>query len=251
MNRLAAAAGRGTDALTAAAKQLAARADALEFSPPVTHVYNPLVYAWAAHRDYLRRCRPKSTRVLLLGMNPGPWGMAQTGVPFGEVTAVRDWIGIETPIGKPPNEHPKRPIEGFQCRRSEVSGLRLWGLFRTRFGDAENFFREHFVVNYCPLVFMESSARNRTPDKLPAAERAALDEACDEHLRRVVECLRPEFLVGIGSYAEACLRRAGVAAPQATVIRVLHPSPASPAANRDWAGTATRQLVEAGVWPKD
>jgi len=29
---------------------------------------------------------------------------------------------------------------------------------------------------------------------------------------------------------------------------VLHPSPASPAANRGWGEAATRQLVELGVW---
>jgi single-strand selective monofunctional uracil DNA glycosylase len=30
--------------------------------------------------------------------------------------------------------------------------------------------------------------------------------------------------------------------------KVLHPSPASPAANRGWAEAATRQLIEQGVW---
>ena len=34
-------------------------------------------------------------RVVFLGMNPGPFGMAQVGVPFGEVAAVRDWLRID------------------------------------------------------------------------------------------------------------------------------------------------------------
>ena len=131
--------------------------------------------------------------------------MAQTGVPFGEIESVKDWIGIEEPIDRPPNEHPKRPIEGFRCQRSEVSGRRLWGLFRERFVDPDAFFARHFVANYCPLVFMEQSARNRTPDKLPASERGRLDEICDRHLKAVLEVLRPTHVVGVGAYAEKCL----------------------------------------------
>lgn len=235
--------------LELAAKRLARTVDSLAFAPPITHVYNPLQYAWSAHREYLARCRPDSLRVLFLGMNPGPWGMAQTGVPFGQVAAVRDWIGIETAITKPQSEHPKRPILGFACPRSEVSGQRLWGLFRDRFGTPDAFFERHFVINYCPLVFMESSGRNRTPDKLPLAERQPLDAACDGHLANLIEMLCPETVVGIGGFAETCLRR--VLADQASppgIVRILHPSPASPHANRDWANQATRQLTEAGVW---
>jgi len=235
--------------LELAARRLARAVDSLTFSPPITHVYNPLGYAWPAHRAYLRLCRPETVRVLFLGMNPGPWGMAQTGVPFGQIEAVRDWMGIDTPIGKPAPEHPKRPVVGFACQRSEVSGKRLWGLFRDRFGTAERFFEHHYVINYCPLVFMESSGRNRTPDKLPGAERQPLDAVCDGHLAKVIELLRPETVVGVGGFAEACLRRVindAKAAPR--IARILHPSPASPHANRDWANQATRQLIEADIW---
>ena len=139
--------------LVRAAKSLSVAVEHLKFKTPVTHVYNPLDYAWGAHEIYLRRCGRARKRVLFLGMNPGPFGMAQTGVPFGEVNAVRDWLRIEAPIGKPPREHPKRPVEGFACARSEVSGRRLWSLFAERFGRAEDFFADHFVVNYCPLAF--------------------------------------------------------------------------------------------------
>src|SRR6185295_18463722 len=140
--------------------------EGLKFSLPVTHVYNPLVYAWRAHEAYLRNYGGKRKRVIFLGMNPGPFGMAQTGVPFGEINAVRDWLKIGARIDRPPREHPKRMIEGFACRRSEVSGLRLWGLFAKQFGRADGFFAGHFVANYCPLSFLEASGRNRTPDKL-------------------------------------------------------------------------------------
>lgn len=236
-------------ALLKAGKDLLEEVDALTFSEPVTHVYNPLRYAWQSHELYISRFASSRCRVVLLGMNPGPWGMSQTGIPFGEIEAVRDWMGIEAAVGKPPVEHPKRQVEGFACSRSEVSGRRLWGLFAEKFGPPENFFNEHLVLNHCPLVFMEASGKNRTPDKLPAAEAAPLMEACDRHLRRVVEILEPEHVVGVGAYAENRAKEAlhGI---DLKFSRILHPSPASPAANRDWAGTATRQLIEAGIWEK-
>lgn len=228
-----------------AAKQLCTAVSRLEFAPPVTHVYNPLEYAWDAHCQYLRLC-PRGVNVLFLGMNPGPWGMAQTGVPFGQVAAVRDWLKIDAEISKPENEHPKRPVEGLSCGRSEVSGERLWGLFAERFGTPKKFFKDHFVANYCPLVFMEATARNRTPDKLQAFERQPLDQACDVHLARLIEILKPRKLVGVGAYAEQCLRR--VIGDRLPISRILHPSPASPAANRGWGQAATKQMTEAGIW---
>jgi single-strand selective monofunctional uracil DNA glycosylase len=187
--------------------------------------------------------------VLLLGMNPGPFGMAQTGVPFGEVAAARDWLGIDEPVGRPANEHPKRPVEGFKCQRSEVSGRRLWGLFAERFGSPEAFFAGHFVHNYCPLVWMSQTGANLTPDKLPAAEMAPVETACLVHLTELIGLFQPAFLVGVGAFAEARLARAAeVCGSRATVGRILHPSPASPAANRGWAAAASRQLIALGAW---
>jgi single-strand selective monofunctional uracil DNA glycosylase len=233
--------------LVRAAEQLRAAVSRLEFAEPVAHVYNPLDYAWEPHAKYLRRFGLGPKRVVFLGMNPGPFGMAQTGVPFGEVAAVRDWLGVVGTVKQPEREHPRRPITGFECHRSEVSGRRLWGLFAERFGTAERFFGEHIVLNYCPLVFVEASGRNRTPDKLSSREKEALFAACDRHLRDSVEALRPEWIVAVGDFA---FRQAQAvfqnSAPR--IGRILHPSPASPAANRDWAAVVTRQLVELGVW---
>lgn len=106
---------------------LAREVDSLQFSDPVTCVYNPLIYARKSHEAYLERHAKQGIDALFLGMNPGPWGMAQTGVPFGEVSLVRDFLEIDEAVNQPPIVHPKRPIEGFACTRSEVSGRRLWG----------------------------------------------------------------------------------------------------------------------------
>lgn len=228
------------------ARNLSEEVDRLVFSAPVSHIYNPLDYASAAHAQYLERFGGAPKEVLFLGMNPGPWGMAQTGVPFGEVGAVRGWLGIDAEVGRPDPEHPKRPIMGFACTRSEVSGARLWGWARDTFGTPERFFDRFFIANYCPLAFMESSGRNRTPDKLPAAEREPLLAACDRALVRTVELLRPQIVIGVGAFAEG-RARAALDGSDTRIGRILHPSPASPAANRDWADRATRELRAAGV----
>ena len=233
--------------LADAARVLCAGLNRLRFKPPVAYVYNPLDYAWRAQEAYLRKYGGGGKRVVFLGMNPGPFGMVQTGVPFGEIQAVRDWMKIVAPIGKPRREHPKRPVEGFACPRSEVSGRRLWGLFAERFGPAGNFFRDHFVANYCPLAFFNSDGRNLTPDKLPASQAAPLFAICDLHLRRVMAILQPVWLIGVGDFAEKRARQALAGTP-VKIGKILHPSPASPAANRDWAKRATEQLKSLGTW---
>ena len=229
----------------AVARRLAREVDGCVFGPPVACVYNPLDYAFEAHRTYLERYCRRAAGVLLLGMNPGPFGMVQTGVPFGEVAAVRDWLGIDSGVASPAVEHPKRPVQGFACSRSEVSGQRFWGWARDRFGTPRAFFNEFFVWNYCPLAFMEASGRNRTPDKLPKHERAPLYAVCDRALVDIVRYVNPRLVLGIGRYSEH--RARAVLGDARPVHSVLHPSPASPAANRGWSAQFEQQLASLGV----
>ncbi|MGB0373187.1 MAG: single-stranded DNA-binding protein [Opitutales bacterium] len=228
------------------AKKLSSEVSALPFAEPTAYVYNPLEYAWAGHEAYIRRSITGPRKVVFLGMNPGPWGMAQTGVPFGEIELVRDWMGVTAEIEKPEPEHPKRPIVGFECEKSEVSGRRLWGYFRDKFESADAFFDDHWVANYCPLVFMEESSRNRTPDKLPVSESAPMYAACDAHLREVITLLEAEWVIGVGVFAESRAKEALEGLP-VKFGRVLHPSPASPVANRGWAPAAEKQLKALGL----
>ena len=238
------------DQLLAAADTLCAGLAPLRFAAPVHTVYNPLLYARKPHTTYVRRFARSGIDALLLGMNPGPFGMAQIGVPFGEIAAVRDWMGITDEVERPLVEHPKRPITGFACTRSEVSGRRLWGLFQERFPVADSFFEKHYVANYCPLVFMDEGGANLTPDKLPAGERAAVEAVCDAHLIATIRTVQPRWVIGIGGFAQkrATLALAAAGIRDVQVGTILHPSPASPAANRGWAEQATRQLVGMGVW---
>ena len=213
--------------------------------PPssLAFTYDPIGYAWSAHRAYclMARARP---RALFVGMNPGPFGMAQTGVPFGEVAAVQGFLGIDERITPPAHQHPRRPIEGFACRRSEVSGRRFWGLMRDAFGTNARFFRSAFVWNWCPLAFLSASGANLTPDKLPSSVRGPIEAACDRALVRIVRVVEPDMVIGVGGFARD---RAIGALPADTVVHtVLHPSPASPAANRGWERQARQQLVACG-----
>ena len=233
-------------ALERATSRVVAAIDSLRFSPPVDVVYDPLVHARRAHLQYLQRYGRGPKENLLVGMDPGPFGMVQTGVPFGEVAAVRDFLGIEEPVDPPPIEHPKRRIEGFACTRSEVSGRRLWGFVQARFGTPQRFFARFFVHNYCPLAFVETSGRNLTPDKLPRAETEALFAACDRYLREVVDALSIRRVIGVGAFAEERARRA-LAGLDLQFGRIPHPSPASPAANRGWDRAADEAFAAIGI----
>ena len=233
-----------------AAEKLCEELAELKFAAPTSYVYNPLVYARRANELYVRRFASTKKRCVMMGMNPGPWGMAQTGIPFGEIAAVRDWMEIDEPVRKPPEEHPKRPILGLDCPRSEVSGARLWGLARERFASPEAFFERFFVVNYCPLVFLEEGGRNRTPDKLPKAEREALMAPCNRALAATIRALKPRLVIGVGVYAKARAETVladAIAAGDLEVASILHPSPASPKANRGWAAQAIAELEAIGV----
>lgn len=238
-----------TNRLLAVQRALRDAVDDISFAAPVSHVYNPLRYAWRPAAAYFRRYLHTRKQVLFLGMNPGPWGMAQTGVPFGDVAFVRDWLRIPIDVEQPQHQHPKRPVLGEHCKRREVSGKRFWGWAQARFGTPGMFFARFGVLNYCPLCFMEpgtgGNVRNRTPDKLAPTERSMLFALCDEALAASCGELAPDLVVGVGDFA---YRRALAALPASfRVEKVLHPSPASPVANRGWAEQVERQLIELGV----
>ncbi|MEA3201097.1 MAG: single-strand selective monofunctional uracil glycosylase [Thermoplasmata archaeon] len=235
--------------LLAAAHRLREACDALRV-PGAPYVYNPLAYAWDAHAAYAQRygdAQPAG-RALLVGMNPGPWGMGQTGVPFGDVVYVRDWMRITGEHAQPTKLHPKRPVTGFSTTRREPSGSRLYGWASERFGTADAFFGRFFIANYCPLLFFDAEGKNLTPPQLGARANAAIEEACDRHLAEAIRALRPSHVVGVGQYAEerarAVLEAERLAIP---VGRVLHPSPASPEANKGWAPKAEAQLRTLGI----
>lgn len=219
---------------------------ALDFSFP-GYIYNPLEYAWEMHCRYQQLAVRKECHVLFLGMNPGPFGMAQTGVPFGCVSSCRDYLGLEGPVGRPSKEHPARPVLGFECRREEVSGKRFWSLIESCYPCKDDFFSFATVQNYCPLIFIDGgrSGRNITPDKLRRSERLALEEVCMKALADTLDALSIDAAVGIGAYASERLRQSG---RKMKIITVPHPSPANPASAHDWQGRCRTMLEEEGIF---
>ena len=218
----------------------------IRIGPPVAHLYHPLIYARDPWERYLRRYARTRKEVLFVGMNPGPWGMAQTGVPFGTVGLVRDWLGIEGKVGKPPRAHPKRPVLGFDCPRREISGERFWGWARRRFVKPDQFFDRFFVANYCPLLFLDAAGRNLTPDHLPVARTRGMFTLCDRALAWTVETLRPRVVIGVGRFAETRCRGA-LEGRDVLIGWIPHPSPASPRANKGWEQDMEKALGEMGI----
>ena len=214
-------------------------ADSLVKEGSVDTVYNPLAYAWEPHRAYLELASGEGAKTLLLGMNPGPHGMGQMGIPFAATSVVRDLLKItDLEVGQPRNPHPKRPVSGLDWPKEEVSGTRLWGLLADEYGSAESIFKSVFLLNHCPLMlFSGERATNITPDKISGPTTQALLERCDEHLREVVDIMQIRRVIGVGRYSEKRALNA-LSGIDISVTTCWHPSPASPLANRnkgeDW-----------------
>ncbi|CAL1685046.1 unnamed protein product [Lasius platythorax] len=236
-----------SDKLLSIEQELCTKLQDVTFPSLVQYIYNPLEYASETHAMYVHKYCTGEKKILFVGMNPGPWGMSQTGVPFGEINMVRNWLKIFGPVGSPLKEHPDRKITGFQCTRSEISGLRLWGLFRDLCGSPENFFRYAYMHNYCPLAFMDARARNITPAELKGEGQRILHEACDKSLIDIIRLLKVEIIVGIGNYAE---KRAQIAVQMGglsvQVMVLRHPSPRA-VGNQNWNETAMQRLDELGL----
>ena len=250
------------ESLKLAAKRLSLHCDeaigTLEAAGHVAHATNPLNYAWDHHVQFIEQWGGLGATTLLLGMNPGPWGMAQTGVPFGATQVAKDFLRIKArPLETPPNAHPKRPILGLDLERQEVSGTRLWNLMEEIYGTPEIAFANLFVVNHCPLLLLGERGQNITPDNLPRALIEPVLEACDQHLREVVDIMGITRIVGVGKYAERRARLAlnagkngsGTASDgrDVEITTCWHPSPASPLANRndgaDWRENVRNVLI--------
>ncbi|XP_065280179.1 single-strand selective monofunctional uracil DNA glycosylase isoform X4 [Dermacentor albipictus] len=227
----------------------------IPYGSKVSHIYNPLEYARETHECYVRKYCKTRKAVLFLGMNPGPFGMAQNGVPFGDTAHVVGWLGIQGQVTKPAHEHPRRPVLGLGCTRSEVSGHRFWGLLRELTAGGKLLRGPWFVHNYCPLSFLLPSGANLTPNRLPLEARQHLQAICDAALLSVLNLLRPEIVVGIGCYARdralAALATSDGSFKPPRVLCLTHPSPASPKANRGWHALALSELLSFGLISAD
>ncbi|XP_076667158.1 single-strand-selective monofunctional uracil-DNA glycosylase [Andrena cerasifolii] len=236
-----------TEELLSLERNLAIELGKIKFPLPIEYVYSPLEYAFDTHAMYVKKYCTTVKRILFLGMNPGPWGMSQTGVPFGEINMVRNWLQISGAVGKPAREQPDRKVTGFECPRTEISGKRLWGLFKELCGNPEKFFQHAYVHNYCPIALMNKKGCNITPAEMKGAYQQTMHNACDKALANVIRLLNVEIVIGIGGYAE---KRAQLVAKSSKLpVKILclpHPSPRA-ANNTNWSEKATKKLTEFGL----
>ncbi|XP_017774188.1 PREDICTED: single-strand selective monofunctional uracil DNA glycosylase-like [Nicrophorus vespilloides] len=192
-----------SDKLLTLDEQLCQQINLLEFdSEKVEYVYNPLEYAYNGYSQFVKKYLDTSKHILFVGMNPGPYGMCQTGIPFGDVNTVQNWFEINVEVNRPRRECPERPVLGLECKRVEQSGKRLWEYFRKKCGLPEHFFRNAFILNYCPLGFFDANGKNITPNNLKVANKRKIQQICDQYMLHVLQLLECKIVVGIGRYAQ-------------------------------------------------
>ena len=93
---------------------------------------------------------------------------------------------------------------------------------------------------------MEESGKNRTPDKLVKDEKKVLFDICDHSLKKLIMYLEPTHVIGVGAFAEKRVASA-LAGTDLKIGRILHPSPASPKANKGWEKYVEKELLEQGI----
>ena len=224
------------DDILSAYRALSSSLDALVPESPVL-TYNVLSYAWDNHEAYLRMALGKGAGTVMLGMNPGPYGMAQTGVPFGAVSFVRTYLGIDGKVGHPANESPLRPIVGMDIRRDEASGKAVWTM-ASHYGSRDEFLSRCTVLNYCPLLFLDEKGRNFTPDCLQRDFRSKIEDLCTASLSSILAILSPSSVIALGRFAEGKAK----ACTSASVYYFPHPSPLNPSSYSFWKEKALEEL---------
>lgn len=225
-------------------KQTIKKMDVLKFDKKkVQYVYNPVDYAYAGYSRYVRKYLKSSKKILFVGLNPGPYGMCQTGIPFGDVSTVKEWMELEMDISKPLDECPKKPVDGLKCTTVEQSGKRFWGFFKKKCGAADNFFRNAFVINYCPIAFFDRSGKNVTPNELEVSSREELEKICDEYLEKVVEMVKCEIIICVGRYAEHKVKSIFIDNSEINILYMKHPSP-QVGSEDNWLADAHEFLID-------
>ena len=201
----------------------------------IEFAYNPLNYAWEPHKKYLENYGSLGAKTIVMGMNPGH-GMGNTGIPFGCPEKVSKYLNITgLEVKEPVNIHPKRRINGLECKKPEISGKRIWGLIEDIYGPPKNAFKNIFVLNHFPLWMFNSEGQNITPDKLKKSSAEDIFKICNKYLSDIINMLNAKKIIGVGKYANKMAHEAIKENNLEGIIieEIPHPSPANPIANKD------------------
>jgi len=193
-------------------------------------VINPLEYLWLQYGYYTSCYHNQYPRAMIIGMNPGPKGMSQTGIPFGSPNIIPSILPNKSLFNEirdnegSPVSSPHRRITGPSNTTVEVSGNRLWSALIKRYGDFKSITSEIFVDNICPLLFLcgKNGSKNLTPDKLtPSPAKIILIRLCTERLQKIYQCLgEPSNIVALGRWSHKFLEKMF---PKVRVTYILHP----------------------------
>jgi single-strand selective monofunctional uracil DNA glycosylase len=188
-------------------------------------IWNPGLYAASWHALFRKEYPASAGCILVFGLNPGPYGMAQTGIPFTDLKRLREHLprlakGLErrgcslAGVGLAP-----RSLRPYLSRTFESSAVRVYRFLSRGWGSAEDGWRSVVVANPCSLLFMDAAGENRTPaDLVGAVSRRTgslvaarrLRERCNA-LRRLaareaVRVLSPRGVVLLGKDAQRAMQ---------------------------------------------
>ena len=229
--------------LLAAASRLRHELRGLRFGPPVSHVYDPLDYARRGYESYVRAFANAPKRVLFVGMNPGP---VRDGADRRAVRRRPD--GARLAAASRRRSAGRRPsTRSDRCRASRVRAARS----AAPASGAPSRSASASRSASSPTTSSRTTARSRSSRRAAAIARptscpSASARRCFAPATRTCAgwcaALEPEWVIGIGAFAEA---RAREALPGARVGRITHPSPANPRAQENWGGAGA-----ATSWPR-
>jgi len=208
-------------------------------------VWNPALYALDIYQEYLTKFPPEPGAILALGLNPGPYGMAQTGIPFTDCRTASGALGMEMTIpGKAPDDLISRlkKANGKWRGTYERSSLGMYRFLILAWGDIKTAYRNWFVGNPCPLLFLDPERWNVTPAD-PRLRR--MKEVGELRQRAVIgfsEILNPRGIVCFGkdvakAVGEVAIRQVG---PD-RVVFYEHPARAVP---EKWAAGLLQELTQ-------
>jgi len=260
------------DQILAASDRLSERLAAL---PPVGDLValDPTRYCRSAWAAYLQMAARLGC-VLVVGMNPGPHGMAQTGVPFTDPWIV-DELDLQAPRADvPPADipavgswrHRSHRARGVLGSKREESAKRLWPLLREicapyaavgpsadKIAEAtRRVCNEVLLVNALPICWLDPAGKNVSAEQVekraPAQVREGLRDLVNEWLQAVADILRPAAVIGVGRWAREFVTDLDVDHFVEIPFRdgIKHPSPSagSEAAWRAEAEPILRRAVE-------
>ncbi len=228
-------------------------------------IWNPGLYGETWHARFRRLYRPGQHPLVVFGLNPGPYGMAQTGIPFTDirrlVSALPDLAAelrgrgerVEPPGLAPPGLRP------YLSRSFESSAVRVYRFLKKGWGGAERGWTEVVVANPCTLLFIDpAEGKNRTPADLARAARlrgSGRDQVRElvESFGRIrircavesIEALSPRGAILLGKDVQAALGPAlRRILGEARVIPWEHPARAVP---ESWASGLLSALRRRGL----